>query len=294
MYTLQEAIQQAQAQKNAIGHFNIANLEMLKAIWLAAQELSQSGGRKIPIIIGVSEGERDYIGVRQSVALIKSLREEYDYPIFISADHTASVERSKEAIDAGFDSVIIDCAKLPLEENIANSKAVVEYAKAQNYTGLVEAELGYIGSGSTVLEKLPEGAAITQEAVTKVSEAVQFVAQTGIDLFAPAVGNVHGMLAQGKNPNLFIDRIKAIAEATQKPLVLHGGSGISDDDFTKAVDAGISIIHISTELRAAWRAAVDKGLADKPEEIAPYKLMTPVLPMMIEVVKNRLKLFNKL
>jgi len=111
-------------------------------------------------------------------------------------------------------------------------------------------------------------------------------------LFAPAVGNVHGMLARGKNPNLFIDRIEEISIATQKPLVLHGGSGVPDADFTAAISAGIRVIHISTELRRAWRAATEKGLADQPAQIAPYKVMEPVLPLMEEVVKARLKLFN--
>lgn len=294
MNTLNQALALAQEKQIAIGHFNIADLEMLKAIFESAKDLSQEAGYKIPVIIGVSEGERDYIGIPEVVALIGAMRESHDYPIFLNADHTGSVERSKEAIDAGFDAVIIDQAKLPIEENISATKAVVDYAKSVNYSGLIEAELGYIGSGSKVLESLPEGAAITEDAVTKVEEAVRFVSETGVDLFAPAVGNVHGMLAKGKNPNLFIERIKEISAATGKPLVLHGGSGISDADFTLAIDAGVRIVHISTELRRAWREATEKGLADDSEQIAPYKVMEPVLRIMEEVVKSRLRLFNKL
>jgi len=294
MNTLRDALALAQEKQIAIGHFNIADLEMRKAIFESAKDLSQEAGYKIPVIIGVSEGERDYIGIPEVVALIKAMRESHDYPIFLNADHTSSVERSKEAIDAGFDAVIIDQAKLPIEENISATKAVVDYAKSVNYSGFIEAELGYIGSGSKVLESLPEGAAITEDAVTKVEEAVRFVTETGIDLFAPAVGNVHGMLAKGKNPNLFIERIKEIATATAKPLVLHGGSGISDSDFTSAIEAGVRIIHISTELRRAWREATEKGLANDSEQIAPYKVMEPVLSIMESVVKSRLRLFNKL
>jgi len=294
MNNLIQALAWAREKKRAIGHFNIANLEMLRAIWLSANEISNESHEKIPLIIGVSEGERDFIGISQCVALIKDLREKYDYPIFINADHTGSVERSIEAIDAGFDSVIIDCAKLSIEENIEATKQDVDHASSTGYQGLIEAELGYIGSGSKVLASLPEGAAITKEAITKVNEAERFVKETGIDLFAPAVGNVHGMLAKGKNPNLFIDRIKEITTAVQKPLVLHGGSGISDEDFASAIASGVRIIHISTELRRAWRQAIERGLKERPEEIAPYKVVTPVLPIMMEVVKNRLKLFNNL
>jgi len=162
MITLTQALDQAKEKGTAIGHFNIADLEMLKAIFDAANDLSQETGEKIPVIIGVSEGERDYIGIPEVVSLITTMREAHDYPIFLNADHTGSVERAKEAINADFDAVIIDCAKLSIEENIAKTKEVVDYAKSVNYSGLIEAELGYIGSGSKVLESLPEGAAITK------------------------------------------------------------------------------------------------------------------------------------
>ncbi|MEK9168210.1 MAG: class II fructose-bisphosphate aldolase, partial [Patescibacteria group bacterium] len=125
-------------------------------------------------------------------------------------------------------------------------------------------------------------------------EAARFVKETKIDLLAPAVGNLHGILKNAPQPNLNIERIKAIKEAISIPLVLHGGSGIIDDDFLQAIDAGISIIHINTELRLAWREGMDKALKENPEEIAPYKLLPAVVEEIRKTVYNRLKLFNKL
>ncbi len=293
MKSLRQVIGEAQQAKTAVAHFNISELGTLKAIFSAGQELS-TPAKHIPIIIGVSEGERDFIGLAQAVALVKSLRDQYDYPIFINADHTHSVEKAKAAIDAGFDAVIIDGGALPLAQNIAMTKEVVAYARGRAYEVLIEGELGYIGSGSEVLKEVPKGAAITIDSITKVSEAQEFVTATGVDLLAPAVGNIHGMFAGAPNPHLFIDRVKEISEAVKLPLVLHGGSGTPDEDFMKSVDAGVAIIHISTELRRAWRAGEEKALHDKPDEVAPYKLLEPAVAEVAKVALARLKLFNRL
>lgn len=288
MKTLREYIKDAEANKVAIGHFNISNLEGLWAIFNAARELN------LPVIIGVSEGEREYVGVNQVVALVKSLREEFDYPIFLNADHTYSIEGVKRAIDAGFDAVIIDGAKLSKEENIAQTKACVDYARASGRDVLVEAELGYIGSGSSILEKIPEGAAISLEQCPTGEEAKEFVMATGVDMLAPAVGNIHGMLATGLNPHLYTDRAREIREIGGVPLVLHGGSGTDDQDFIKAIDAGMSIIHINTEIRVAFRDGLRKSMAEHPDETTPYKIMKPTITSIQEVVSRRLKLFSKM
>ena len=292
MKTLREAIADAQAKKVAIGHFNISNLEMLWGIFNAAKALN------VPVIIGVSEGERNFIGVEQSVALVKSLRDEFQYPIYLNADHSYSFERVKEAIDAGFDSAIYDGAKLSFEENVAIAKQCVAYAR--EYTArtgrdvLVECELGYIGQSSKVLDELPEGAAIGPEMFTKPEQAVEFVKATGVDLFAPAVGNIHGMLRVGHDPRLDIPRVGEIAKATGLPLVLHGGSGTVDEDFTAAIKAGMAIVHISTELRVAFRKGLTMALQADTEEVAPYKYMKGPVKAVEEVASARLKLFNGL
>jgi len=321
MYDLKSFIADAEKNRVAIGHFNISELGALKAIAEVAKELN------LPIIIGTSEGERDFIGVRQAVALVKSLREEYNFPIFINADHTHSLEKVKEAVEAGYDAILFDpfdpaqgkAGKLPLEENIKKTREVVEYVKSQNPKILVEGELGYIGSSSVVFKELPKGAAIEELDLTKPEEAAQFVKETGVDLLAPAVGNIHGILSRtntdltqthAENPPLNIARIKEIKEALRQapasgkpsagrqgksvPLVLHGGSGTRDEDFIKAIEAGISIIHINTELRVAWRRGLEKAFKESPEEVTPYKLMQSSLDAIKTVVYNRLRLFNRM
>ena len=289
--TLRECITRTEKEKKAIGHFNISNVEMLWGIFHAAKNLG------VPLIIGVSEGERDFIGVKQCVALIKSIREEYNYPIYLNADHTYSVEKVKEAIDAGFDSVIYDGAKLSVEENTKNTKACVDYArKVTKETGrdiLVEAELGYIGQSSKVLDAIPEGVDL-KAGLTTGAMAKKFVDETGIDLFAPAVGNIHGMLRVGHDPRLEIDLIKEIRETTGIPLVLHGGSGTVDEDFTHAIYAGIGIVHISTEIRVAFRSTLALTLANNPEEVAPYKYFKDAVKAVEKVAEGRLKLFNSI
>jgi len=286
MKTLRETIKDAEANKVAIGHFNISNIEGLWGIFRAAQALD------VPVIIGVSEGERDFVGVRQAAALVKSIREEFDYPIFLNADHSYSFERVKDAVDAGFDAVIFDGAKLPMEENIKITKQCVEYARNSGRDVLVEAELGYIGTSSKLLDEVPEGVSLDQ--LTTPEDAKRFVEETGVDLFSPSVGNIHGMLKGVSNPELNIERIKEIREAAGVPLVLHGGSGISDDNFTDAIKAGISTVHINTEIRIAYRNAVKKSLQENPDEIAPYRLIKPAVEAVQGVVEKRLRLFSNL
>lgn len=191
MHSLKKHIAQAVKEKKAIGHFNISTVEALWAIFDAAR------GLDVPVIIGVSEGERKFLGVKQVVALVQSIREEFDYPIFINADHAYSFDGVKEAVDAGFDAVIFDGASLSLEENIATTKKCAEYARSVNPDIVVEGELGYIGTSSALLDELPEG--VDEAHMTKPDEAERFVKETGVDLFAPAVGNVHGMLKHVKN-----------------------------------------------------------------------------------------------
>lgn len=286
MKTLKYIIEEAESKKVAIGHFNIANIEGLWGIFRAAQSLD------VPVIIGVSEGERDFVGIKQAAALVKSIREEFDYPIFINADHTYSFERVKEVVDAGFDAVIFDGAKLPMDENIKITKQCVEYARSVNPEILVEAELGYIGTSSKLLDEVPEG--ITLDQLTTPEDAKRFVEETGVDLFSPSVGNIHGMLKGVSNPKLNIDRIKEIRESAGVPLVLHGGSGIVDENFTAAIEAGISLIHINTEIRIAYRDAIKKSLEENPDEIAPYRLMKPSVEAIQAVVEKRLRLFSNL
>lgn len=282
----------------AIGHFNVSDKLALEGIFGAAIEISKARGKEVPVIIGVSEGEAGFVGYRQIAELVGHLRDGFNYPIFLNADHTKSLDKIKQAVEAGFDAVLFDAGKLPLEENIEKTKEVVKYVRKVSSMWrkkiLVEAELGYLGSGSVILKDIPEGATVNKKDLTKPEDAERFVKETGIDLLAPAVGNLHGMFKNSPNPNLDIKRIKEIRERGGVPLVLHGGSGIRDKEFIKAIDAGISTIHINTEVRMAWRNGFEKAFHENPDEVVPYKIMPVVIDEVKNVVKKRLELFNKI
>lgn len=286
MKSLREVIADAEAQKVAVGHFNISDSSQLWGIFNAARDLN------LPVVIGASEGERDFIGVRAMVAMVKAIREEFDYPIYTNADHTYSFDRVKEAIDVGFDAVIYDGNKVSHEENLKITKQCVEYARAQDRDVLVEAELGNIGMSSKLLDGIPEGAEITDDMLTLPEELAEFVTYTGVDLIAPAVGNLHGMMKHGNNPRLNIGRIAQLREAGGIPMVLHGGSGITDEDFLSAIQAGIGMVHINTEIRKAYRDGIETYLQANPDEVAPYRYIQAGRDALQSVVSERMRLFN--
>ncbi len=286
MKTLRECIAEAVQTKTAIGHFNISNLEGFWATVYAGKSLG------VPVIIGVSEGERDFVGVAQVSALVKSTQAE-GFQVYLNADHSYSVERVKIAIDAGFDAVIFDGAECSFDDNLKQAKECVAYARSSGRDVIVEGELGFIGKSSKILEGIPPGVKISEEFLTKPEDATRFVKETGVDLLAPAVGNIHGMLKDGIDPALNIERVKVIADASRAPLVLHGGSGNSADDVAKAISAGVSIVHINTELRVAYRKGLVQALAEFPDEIAPYKYLKPAREAMRKVVEEKLRIFNR-
>ena len=285
MKTLREVLTEATRQGVAVGHFNVSDLAALKAIVAAAREL------KLPVMIGVSEGERGFVGVPQIAALIRAFREESDYPIFLNADHTHSLEKAEQAARAGFDEIIFDGSSLPFEKNIEQTKKAVTMIKSINPNCMVEGEIGYIGSASDVMDKVPEGAGI----LSTPEEAKQFVGATGVDILAPAVGNMHGLLqsmVSGEvQKRLDIARIAAIRDAAGVFMTLHGGSGTNDDDFKKAIKAGMTIVHVNTEIRLAWRRSMEASLA-ADQSVVPYKLMVPVVAAIQKVVDARLRLFS--
>ena len=293
MKTLREVITEAQAKQVAVGHFNISNIEGFWAVVRAAKNLN------VPAIIGVSEGERAFIGVAQVKALVDTIKADSSYPpIYLNADHTYSYEKCVEVIDAGFDAVIFDGTELPLEENIAATKKVVEYAKAKNPGMLVEGELGYIGKSSEVRAVLGADVEAAEKLLTKPEDALRFVTETGIDLLAPAVGNFHGVLQNievTKNAKKIQPKLVGeISKTANVPLVLHGGSGSEDDIVREAIQNGIAIVHINTEMRMAYRNAIRASLQENPDEVAPYKIAKPAMVAIQKVVEEKLKLFNDL
>lgn len=289
MKSLRAYIAEAKRDKKAIGHFNFSNIEGLWAIAHATKKIG------VPVIVGVSEGEQASVGLREAVALVGAIRNSQKIPIFLNADHHYSVESVKQAIDAGFDSVIFDGAKLSMEDNILQSKECVDYARSSSrLTGrdiIVEVELGYIGQSSKILDGVPEG--VSLDVLTTPQDAVRLIKETGADMLAPAVGNIHGMMKGGIDPRLDIKRIKEIADAVKVPLVLHGGSG-NEADFDKAIEAGMCVVHVNTELRQAYTDGVKSYMEAHPEDVAPYKYGEAGKQAMQKVVEEKLKIFSRI
>lgn len=281
MPTLKQAIQSAREAHIAIGHFNVSDSNQFNAVVAAAGEVG------VPVIIGVSEGERKWIGVRNVAMMVAAARQE-GKQVYLNADHTYSIGGIKEAVDAGFDAVIFDGSHLSMEENIMQTKAVVEYARASGREVLVEGEIGRIGTSSKLLDVPPED---IDKDLTTVEEAQRFVTETGVDLLAPAVGTMHGRLKSGPSPRVDAVRIGEIAQATGVPLVLHGGSGSTDEDFVAAAKAGCAIIHINTDIRIAYRKGIGAALAANADEIAPYKFLAEGTKAVQETTVRYLRLF---
>jgi fructose-bisphosphate aldolase, class II len=284
---LRNVLENAQSSGTVIGHFNISDWVLLKAVYASAFEL------KVPVIVGASEGERSFLGVDQIVALVKSLREKDGFPLFLNADHTHSLDSAIAAAKAGFDSIVFDLSALPFEENVKQTKQAVEVLKSIHPTILIEGEIGNIGTGSEIHESLPD----RSKELSTPEQARQFVESTGIDVLAPAVGNSHGMvkaMVRGDlKKRLDLERIQEIKRASKSFLTLHGGSGTEDSDLRGAIEAGINIIHINTELRVAWRNGLEQALAQNPQEIVPYKLLPVTEKSIKQVVLARLQLFNR-
>jgi fructose-bisphosphate aldolase class II len=286
MDSLRNVLTRSQQQGLAVGHFNVADLVLLKAVVAAAVEVG------VPVIVGASEGERNFFGTSELAAVVKVMREEDDVPVFLNADHTHSLAKAVEAAKAGFDSVVIDFSALPFDRNVSSTKETVEAIKAINPAIIAEGEIGNIGTGSEIHETVSN----EFRNLSTPEEAGRFVDATGIDVLAPAVGNMHGMLksmVQGTTKKrLNIERIAQIKKAAGVFLTLHGGSGTEDGDFVRAIAAGINIIHINTELRVAWRGSLESSLTSQPGEVVPYKLLPPVVDSVKQAVSSRLKLFN--
>jgi ketose-bisphosphate aldolase len=285
MKTLIEVLEDARICKVAVGHFNFSDLVAFNAIVASARALN------VPVMVGASEGERAFVGAVRAAALVKSVREEFGIPIFLNADHTHTLPKAEEAAKAGYDEIIFDGSSLPFEENVAQTRKAVEAIKSINPAIVVEGEIGYIGASSEILDKAPEN--IT--ALTTPVEAKQFIDETGVDVLAPAVGNMHGLLqsmVRGEaEKRLDLGRIAELSRATGIFMTLHGGSGTNDGDFQQAIKAGITIVHVNTELRLAWRRGIEASLK-KSDEVTPYKILSPAVAAVGEVVTARLRLFN--
>ncbi len=286
-------VKEAEDKRAAIAHFNISDIAALKGIVSAVRLVAEKFHTNLPIFIGLSEGEADYVGLRTAKRLVDDVRES-GINVFLNADHVHSLERLKSVVMAGYDSAVFDVSDRPFEENVRLTREAVIMTRSINPKFVVEGEVGHVGGSSKLLEVLPSDVRISVEYLTTPEEARQYVEETGVDMLAPAVGNIHGMMKNFPNPAIDIQRIKDIARAAKIPIVLHGGSGIRDEEFIQAIYAGIGVVHINTELRVAWRRGLETALAADKNEVAPYKLFPLAEKAVSAVAFERLKLFAKL
>ena len=272
---LNEVLKPASEGQYAVGLFNAVTLEMADGIMNAAEKL------RAPVIMGTAEILLPAANLREVAAMVKVRALYSDIPVVLHYDHGLTFEKCMEAIQLGYTSVMYDCSTLPYEENLEKVAEMVKIAHAFGVT--VEGELGHVGDN--------EGAgklAKPSDYYTDPATAADFVRRTGIDALAIAVGNAHGDYKFP--PKLDFERISAIKEATGIPLVLHGGSGLSDDDFREAVRRGIAKVNIFTDINKAQVRGIEKGLAagvNNAFDLAPYEVLA-----VQEVVEEKMKLFS--
>ncbi len=277
----------AQKEKFAIGAFNAASIETLKAVVTAARNMNS------PVMIEASHGEVSYFGARELVGVIRAMEQSYGVPILLNLDHAPDFDKCKEAIDFGFDYVHLDGSKLPLEENIKQTKAIVEYAHAKDV--LVEGEIDNInvmGAGSADNRNKDINSVRSPEYYTNPDKASEFVTATGIDTFASFIGNVHGLYSGTKDINL--DLLRAIKlKLGDTFLSLHGGSGIPPEQVSAAIGVGIQKVNVNSELRIAFFEKL-KEIMNRPSEseVAIYKVMPDAILAMQKIVEEKIRVFG--
>lgn len=260
LVSMTDMLNKALEESYAVGQFNINNLEWTQAILQAAQEENS------PVILGASEGATKYMGGAKVVAaMVNALLEEMDItvPVALHLDHGSSFESAKEVIDAGYSSVMIDNSALPIDENIENTKKVVEYAHERGVS--VEAEVGTVGG--------EEDGVIGNVNYADAQECKRMVDEAGIDALAAALGSVHGDYIG--EPKLGFDEMKEISELTQTPMVLHGGSGIPEEQIKKAIEYGHTKMNINTELQQVWAKRTREIIANDNNVYDPRKIIGP-------------------
>ncbi|MBE3597041.1 MAG: class II fructose-1,6-bisphosphate aldolase [Hydrogenibacillus sp.] len=272
-----ELLQRAKRERFAVGQFNMNNLEFTKAIMEAAEM------ERAPFIFGVSEGAMKYMGERYVVALARAAAEESPIPVVLHLDHGSSFESVMRAIRAGFTSVMFDGSHLPFAENVRITREIVRVAHAMGVS--VEGELGTIGGVEDDLSVEEEDAHIA-----KPEEAIRFYEETGVDALAIAVGTAHGMY-KGR-PHIRFEIIDEVARAIPVPIVLHGGSGVPDEDIRRAIALGVGKINVNTENQVAMTQTIKRVFEGKPDVYDPRKYLGPAKDAMRDVVRGKMRLFG--
>ena len=278
LYTLRELLIPASAGEYAVGSFNFFGLENLQGILLAAAQLHA------PVIVQASPGAVRHIGEKGICGLTRSLAEEYGVTAALHLDHATELDFIFRCVDNGFTSVMIDASKKSFSENVELTQKVVEYAHRNGVS--VEAELGRLGGAEEEIRVSERDALFTDP-----EEAVRFVALTGVDALAIAVGTAHGFYKF--EPDIDFDRIREIHAKTNSALVLHGGTGVSDSDLRRAIEAGISKINVGTELWYNGYGNTMKKYAEQmPYNSDPRKVMAKVREACREIVLKKIEIFG--
>ncbi|HHV64437.1 MAG TPA: class II fructose-1,6-bisphosphate aldolase [Peptococcaceae bacterium] len=275
--SIKELLQKAQQGRYAVGAFNCNNMEIVQAIVAAAE------AEKAPVIIQASQGAIKYAGLNYIVALTKVAAASVKVPVALHLDHGTSFEQCVQCMANGFSSVMIDGSKLPLAENIALTKKVLEVARPLGIS--VEGELGKIGGTEDDISVSEKEAFFTDP-----DEAERFCRETGVDALAVAIGTAHG---QYKGvPKLDFDRLREIVKKVSTPIVLHGSSGVPDDAIREAIQLGVAKVNIDTNIREAFTAAARQVLAANSKEIDPRKVLGPAREAAIEIIREKIRVFG--
>src|SRR3989338_792904 len=290
--TAKEWFIKAQKENFAIGAFNVDNLEILNAICMAGQR------KNSPVMLEFSQGEVGYFGIDNVTDIVENAKEHFGIPILLNLDHAKKVEDCLAALRlrsgsgdsaVGFDQVHFDGSELELAENISECKKVVEAAHAKGV--LVEGEIDRI-SGTSEVHSEEIDLAVIKNSYTDPQRAAEFVAETGVDIFAAIFGNVHGTFPI--QPDLDFDLLGKIRLALPNTfLSLHGGSGIPADQVKEAIKVGkIVKVNVNTELRIAFRDAISEKMQESPEEVTYYKLTPDVVESVMAVVEGKIDVFG--
>lgn len=271
--TLSEVLRQAKAEKWAVGEFNMSNLEVLQAIVAAANEA------RSPVIVGVAMGSLKHAGLKFLRGLVQATKEEAQVPLFFHLDHGADLETIEQVIGIGFDSVMLDTSRLPLEENIAAVKQAVEFAHAHG--ALVEAQVGVAGD---------EEKGIGGEEFTDPALVPEFVQRSGLDLLAFSFGSKPGRLEGESEPDLEV--VRAVTAASAVPCVLHGSSSIPDPFIRQAVALGVAKINIDAALRKAFTKTLKEIYSQEMVPTDPRVAMKAVREAVKAVVLEKMRLFG--
>ncbi|AEG61353.1 class II fructose-bisphosphate aldolase [Desulforamulus ruminis] len=276
LVNLNNMLKHAMDHGYAVGSFNMVDVNSLEAILRGAVQL------RSPVIVSVAEIHFPYVDIEKLAFLMRTLTQDAPVPVALHLDHGQSLSAIMRAMQSGFTSVMFDGSQLPLQENILRTAEIVRFAHAAGVS--VEAELGHVGGAEGQLENDEDDSLFTDPL-----EAGLFVRQTGVDALAVAIGSAHGVYK--KQPQLDFARLERIKEQTNIPLVLHGGSGIPDEDIRQSIRRGICKINVYTELSQGANQAVHQALAAKPQ--LPYPEIKISAGRAIEkIVMEKIKNFG--